>query len=61
MVIKFNERLGAKREGILRQAIKKGNEYYDLYLLSVLKEEWPYVKEKTKYDKIVFPLCVDEV
>jgi len=56
MIIKFNERLGAQREGILRQAIKKGNEYYDLYLLSVLKEEWPNVKSKTKYNKIEFPL-----
>lgn len=55
-IINLNERLGATREGILRQAIKKDETYYDLYLLSVLKEEWPHVKNKTKYNSIEFEM-----
>lgn len=55
-VVKINERLGMHREGILRQAIKKGNEYYDLYLLGILREEWKEIKQKIKYDKIEFEL-----
>lgn len=55
-VVNLNERLGAVREGVLRQAVKKGEEYLDLYLLSVLKEEWPDVKNKTKYSYIDFEI-----
>lgn len=55
-VIKLNERLGAHIDGIMRQEICKKGEYLDLYLLSVLSEEWATVKNKTKYDKIEFEL-----
>lgn len=53
-VIRLNERLGAHRDGILRQEINKNGEYFDLYLLSVLQEEWENVKSKVRYDKIEF-------
>ena len=53
-VISLNERLGAVREGILRQEIKKGEDYYDLYLLGVLKQEWQQIKNKIKYSTIEF-------
>lgn len=55
-IVNLNERLGAVREGILRQVIKKGAEYFDLYLLSVLKDEWQQVKHKTKYIEIEFEI-----
>lgn len=55
-VIRLNERLGAHRDGIMRQEIYKNGEYLDLYLLSVLKDEWETVKNKTKYDSIEFEI-----
>lgn len=53
-VVKLNERLGATKEGVLRQAVKKGDEYFDLYVLGILREEWPAIKQKIKYEKIEF-------
>lgn len=53
-MVKLNERLGAVREGVLREAICKAGKYYDLYLLSVLCKEWDVLKKKTKFDKIEF-------
>jgi RimJ/RimL family protein N-acetyltransferase len=53
-LIKLNERLGAHIDGVMRQEICKEGIYYDLYLLSVLSQEWEFVKNRTKYDKVEF-------
>ncbi|MBW3003187.1 GNAT family N-acetyltransferase [Candidatus Woesearchaeota archaeon] len=34
------EKLGAKKEAVLREKKKIGNRYYDVYLYSILKKEW---------------------
>ena len=33
-------KLGAVQEGILRQSIRRGDEYVDQVLWSILKEDW---------------------
>lgn len=38
--IRLLERLGFLREGILRQYFRRGEEYYDHWLLSLLKADW---------------------
>lgn len=48
--VQWMKRIGAVQEGIARQAIKKNGQYYDLYLLSFLKEEWENVCRKNKYN-----------
>lgn len=45
-------RFGAKKEGILRQAIRKNGEYFDLHLFSILASEWPDIQKKVHYNKI---------
>lgn len=45
-------RFGAKKEGILRQAILKNGIYYDLHIFSMLAEEWPSVKKKVHFNQI---------
>lgn len=50
--VQWMKRIGATQEGISRQAIKKNGEYYDLYLMSFLKEEWPNIQKKNRYNKI---------
>jgi ribosomal-protein-serine acetyltransferase len=37
------ERLGFKREGVIRQAEYVNNRFIDLYVFSMLKEEWMYL------------------
>ena len=55
-VVRIDERLGATLEGVLRQAKKKYGEYFDLYVLGILKSEWEELKKKVKYTKIDFKL-----
>ena len=50
--VQWMKRIGATLEGVLRQAIKKNGAYYDLYLLSFLKEEWPSICSKTRFNNI---------
>lgn len=50
--IKWAPRLGAKGEGILRQAIKKNNEYYDIYIFSILSNEWDGILSKVSFHRI---------
>jgi RimJ/RimL family protein N-acetyltransferase len=38
--------LGFKYEGIMRNAAKKNNKYYDLHLMSILKEEYNQIIQK---------------
>ena len=45
-------RFGAKKEGVLRQAIMKNGQYYDLHLFSILSSEWPEILNRIKFDRI---------
>lgn len=45
-------RFGAKKEGVLRQAINKNEVYYDLHLFSILACEWEKIKQKIHFEKI---------
>lgn len=38
--IRLLERLGFQKEGVLRQYFRRGNIYYDHWLLSLLKADW---------------------
>jgi len=49
--IQWAKRVGATQEGILRQEIKKNGEYYDVYLLSILSDEWEGIKNKISFNK----------
>lgn len=49
--VQWLKRIGAKVEGISRQAVKKNNQYFDLYLMSFLKEEWDSIIKKNKFNK----------
>lgn len=50
--VRWMERIGAAREGVLRQAVKKNGVYYDLYCLSFLREEWDGVLRKNRFNRI---------
>jgi RimJ/RimL family protein N-acetyltransferase len=39
-VIKIAEQLGATKEGVLRQAIRKGGQYHDVIIYSFLREDF---------------------
>lgn len=40
------EKVGFKHEGVLRDAIKVGNQYVDDILMSMLEEEWKVIKSQ---------------
>lgn len=50
-VVRLNERLGIKLEGVLRKAKKKNGEYFDIYVMGILREEWDELKKKVHYNK----------
>ena len=50
--IRWVQRFGAIKEGVLRQAIQKNGEYYDLYLFSILSSEWPVIIRKIHFNRI---------
>lgn len=45
---------GSKREGILRQHIRKDETYYDVVLRGILKKEWEEKKKTLEYNFIAF-------
>lgn len=50
--VQWMKRIGATQEGVSRQAINKKGKYYDLYLLSFLKQEWDSVLKRNKFNKV---------
>lgn len=46
--IKVYKRLGFKKEGYLRQDVKKGKRYFDSILMGILKSEWDKKNETFK-------------
>lgn len=51
-VVKLHERCGSKIEGVLRQHIKKGDIYYDVVTVGMLRDEWLERRAKINYEKI---------
>lgn len=52
--VNWMKRIGATQEGISRQAIFKNGVYHDIYVLSFLKEEWEVIRNKIKFNKVMF-------
>ena len=48
------EMCGTKREGILKQHIKKNGRFHDVMVVGITKEEWTRSRESIKYGKIIF-------
>ena len=48
--LNWAKRIGYVPEGILRQAIKKNGQYYDLHLFSILRSEWENIRHKIHYN-----------
>ena len=51
-VVKIKEKCGSKIEGVLRQHIRKGNDYHDVVLMGILRDEWLERRSKIDYDNI---------
>ena len=47
---------GYKQEGVLRQAVCKKGEYFDVIVCSILKDEWEAGEVRFKYDKLEIEL-----
>jgi UDP-4-amino-4,6-dideoxy-N-acetyl-beta-L-altrosamine N-acetyltransferase len=59
-VLAFNERAinlhkkcGSQVEGVLRQHIKKGDNYYDVVIMGILRNEWLGLRQTLNYQTIV--------
>ena len=50
--LKWILRFGAKKEGVLRQSIKKNGMYYDVHLFSILTSEWQEILSKIAFDRV---------
>ena len=50
--IRWMPRFGAVKEGVLRQAVRKNEQYYDLHLFSFLASEWQTVLERVHFRRI---------
>lgn len=53
-VIKLHQMCGCNIEGKLKQHICKNDEFYDVTVMAIFKEQWKTIKEKIKYQKIEF-------
>lgn len=51
-VVKLHEKCGSQVEGILRQHIKKGDSYYDVVVMSILRDEWLERRKTVEYETI---------
>ncbi|MBQ9234161.1 MAG: GNAT family N-acetyltransferase [Lachnospiraceae bacterium] len=50
--LKWMHKFGATKEGVLRQAVKKGDEYYDMHIFSILADEWKDILSKVFFKRI---------
>lgn len=53
-VIRIHQMCGSTAEGELRQYIYKNGQYYDITIMSILREEWKQTEKKRKYETIEF-------
>lgn len=52
-IVKLYEMFGRTTEGVLRQAICKNGQYYDIYVQSILREEWLAGKMRYRPDVVI--------
>ena len=52
-IVKMHELEGYTTEGVLRQAICKQGMYYDIYIQSMLREEWLAGKMRYQSDVVI--------
>ena len=50
--VKLYEKMGSKVEGLLRQHVYRHGKYQDVYVMSILKDEYFELKSKGFYDNI---------
>ena len=50
---KFHERLGFKLDGVLRQHIDQGKAFKDVYVYSLLKEDWLLRSDQIKRELVI--------
>ena len=50
--ISLHKKCGSQIEGVLRQHIKKDNNYYDVVVMGILREEWIERRKNLVYTKI---------
>jgi len=50
-IVKFHKKFGFKEEGVLRAHYSRGSECFDIYLLSIFKDDWheTYLKFQDKF------------
>ena len=53
-VLRIHQMCGSNIEGILKQHIFKNGKFFDVTVISILKETWLAIKDKFAYDKISF-------
>ncbi len=52
IVVKIHQKYGSKIEGNFRQHIFKGNKFYDIVCMGILKEEWLEIKKHFEFQII---------
>ena len=52
-IVKMHEMEGYTTEGVLRQAVCKNGQYYDIYVQSMLREEWLAGKMRYQSDVVI--------
>ena len=53
-VVRIHQMCGSEVEGVLKQHICKNGIFYDVTIMSILKETWLELRKKRSYEKIPF-------
>lgn len=53
-VVRIHQMCGSEIEGVLKQHICKNGTFYDITIMSILKENWMKLRKKHSYEKILF-------
>lgn len=53
-VLRIHQMCGSETEGVLKQHICKNGIFYDVTIMSILKEKWMELRKKYSYEKISF-------
>lgn len=54
LVIKIHKKYGSRIEGHFKEHIFKGNKFYDIVCMAILKEEWNIIKSNFEFQKVIF-------
>lgn len=53
-VLRIHQMCGSEIEGVLKQHIYKNNQFYDVTVTGILKEQWYKIRKKYSYEPIEF-------